>query len=245
MRAGPDTEFVGVQILVLAKRPRPGRVKTRLTPAYTAPQAAALAAAALADTLDAVADTRCAARVLAFDDSPDGWLPAGFTFVRQRGDGLAERLNNAIADAHARNPLPTLLVGMDTPQLDAGKLTGAARRLVSGPYDAVLGPATDGGFWAIGMGSPHPDAFSRVPMSTATTCRAQLQQLTRLGFRVSELPPLTDVDDATTATAVAASAPGSRFAARLATFQNAEHPSTDGTARRVRTGDERRPVRVP
>lgn len=212
---------VPVQLLVLAKCPRPGRVKTRLSPAYTPRQAAELAAAALRDTLDAVAAARCAGRVLAFDGPPGGWLPAGFTFVRQRGDGLVERLRYAIADTYARHPLPVLLVGMDTPQVTPGMLESAARSLVSGPYDAVLGPATDGGFWTIGMGVPHPDAFSGVPMSEASTCREQRRQLNRLHLRVGILPPLTDVDDPATAEAVAGSRPDSRFATCLASLRRA------------------------
>jgi rSAM/selenodomain-associated transferase 1 len=216
--ADRDAVF-GVQLLVLAKLPRPGRVKTRLSPPYTPSQAAKLAAAALRDTLEAVAATRCARRVLAFDGPPGAWLPAGFAPIHQRGDGLAQRLGNAIMDAYAQHPIPVLLVGMDTPQLDTSILEGAAESLVAGPQDAVLGPATDGGFWTIGLNRPHPDTFSNVEMSVATTCRQQHQQLTQLGFRVGTLPVFTDVDDAETAEAVAAEAPDSWFAARLAAIR--------------------------
>ncbi|MGH3098391.1 MAG: TIGR04282 family arsenosugar biosynthesis glycosyltransferase [Streptosporangiales bacterium] len=219
-----------VQLVLLAKRPRPGRVKTRLSPTYTPRQAADLAAAALQDTIDAVAAARCVGRVLAFDGPPGGWLPAGFGFVRQRGDGLAERLRYAIADAYARHPLAVLLVGMDTPQVTPAMLESAARSLVSSPYDAVLGPATDGGFWTIGMRRPHHAAFSGVPMSTATTCREQLRQLAHLRLRVGILRPLTDVDDAATAEAVAAIAPRSRFAACLGALRL---DPADGTRRSV------------
>ncbi len=208
-----------VQLLVLAKLPRPGRVKTRLSPPYTQPQAAELAAAALRDTLEAVAATRCTRCVLAFDGPPGAWLPAGFTLIRQRGNGLAERLGNAFADAYAKHPVPVLLVGMDTPQLDTSILEQAAQSLVAGPHDAVLGPATDGGFWTIGLTRPHPETFSNVGMSTESTCREQHQQLTRLGFRVDTLPALTDVDDEKTADAVAAEAPRSWFAAQLAAIR--------------------------
>lgn len=236
---------VAVQLVVLAKRPRPGRVKTRLSPTYAPAQAAELAAAALGDTLEAAAATPCARRVLAFDCPPGAWLPAGFTLVRQRGDGLGERLRNAIADAYSSQPLPVLLIGMDTPQLDAEMLTDTARRLASRPRGAVLGPATDGGFWAIGLCTPHGDAFSGVPMSTATTCHEQRRQLTRLGYRVGTLPPLTDVDDPASAVAVAATAPDTRFAAFLASTRRVGKPGAASSGsvagrpltRRVRTRD--------
>jgi hypothetical protein len=72
-----------VQVVVVAKEPLPGTVKTRLCPPLTAAQAASVAAAALADTLEAVAGTNCSARVVAFEGSPDGWVPKGFSVVPQ------------------------------------------------------------------------------------------------------------------------------------------------------------------
>ncbi|NEA82606.1 glycosyltransferase, partial [Actinospica acidiphila] len=77
-----------VTLLVIAKEPRPGRVKTRLTPPFTPEEAAALAEAALADTLDAVARTPARRRVLVLDGSPGPWLPAGVEVVPQCAGGL-------------------------------------------------------------------------------------------------------------------------------------------------------------
>jgi glycosyltransferase A (GT-A) superfamily protein (DUF2064 family) len=103
----------GVALLVIAKEPIAGRAKTRLTPPCTAEQAAALAAAALHDTLKTVARTPAARRVLVFEGDPTRWLPRSFEHIPQSGDGLAERLVNAFEDVAQ----PALLVGMDTPQL--------------------------------------------------------------------------------------------------------------------------------
>lgn len=205
-----------IQLVVLAKRPVPGRVKTRLTPPYQPSEAASLAAASLRDTLDAVAATPVAARVLAFDSAPGRWLRRGYTDLRQRGEGLDERLDAVFVDAYARRPLPVLLVGMDTPQLDATLLADAARQLLDGDADAVLGPASDGGFWTAGLRRPCAGAFSGVPMSVPTTYREQLRRLRSLGMRVRRLATHTDVDDAGTAHAVAAVAPDTWFARRLA-----------------------------
>jgi hypothetical protein len=88
-----------VQLIVLAKAPMPGRVKTRLVPPYTYRQAAALAEAALADTLDAALASRAEQVVIALDGRPGPWLPEGCHLIPQRGDALDERLS--------RTPGPT------------------------------------------------------------------------------------------------------------------------------------------
>lgn len=197
-------------LLVIAKAPVPGRVKTRLCPPCTPEQAAALAQAALTDTLEAVAATPAARHVCVLDGPPGPWLPAGFEVVAQRGDGLAARLASAFDDVAQ----PALLVGMDTPQLTPGLLAAGLRMLAAA--DAVIGLAPDGGYWAIGLRQPDRSLFDGVPMSTAATGAAQLTRLEEAGLRVAHLPPLRDVDTIADARAVAAAAPGSRFAAQLA-----------------------------
>jgi rSAM/selenodomain-associated transferase 1 len=202
-------------IVVIAKSPQPGRVKTRLTPPCSPEQAARLAGAALSDTLAAAARTGATRRVLVLDGEPGPWVPRGFDVVPQRGDGLAERLAAAFEDVAQ----PAFLVGMDTPQvttrlLDAG--LGALSR-----SDAAFGAALDGGYWGIGLRRPDPAAFAGVPMSEATTGLAQRVRLAELGLRTAVLPPLRDVDTIADAHAVAAEAPGSRFAAALARIESA------------------------
>src|SRR4051794_33440895 len=96
-------------LIVIAKEPVPGRVKTRLTPPYTAAEAAYLAEAALADTLAAVVAAPAGRRILALAGRPGRWLPSGVRVVPQRGSGLDERLANAFADAGG----PAVLIGMD------------------------------------------------------------------------------------------------------------------------------------
>lgn len=180
------------QLLVLAKEPVPGRVKTRLSPELTPEQGAAVAAAALDDTLRAVAATPVARRVLVLDGAPSFPVPAGTDVLPQRGDGLGERLAAAFADAAAGSPLPLLLVGMDTPQVTPALLTSAVRALLDA--DSVLGLAADGGWWALGLHAPHPEAFPGVPMSTGGTGAAQAARLAALGLAPAALPVLRDVD---------------------------------------------------
>ncbi|MGN9780045.1 TIGR04282 family arsenosugar biosynthesis glycosyltransferase [Nonomuraea sp. ZG12] len=202
------------QIVVLAKRPVPGRVKTRLTPPHTPGEAAALAAACLQDTLAAVAATPAAGRVLAVDD-PRLTAP-GFSMIEQRGDGLDERLAWAFQDAYAADPAPVVLIGMDTPQITPALLSRAGEALDEA--DAVFGPASDGGYWLLGLRVPDPALLLGVPMSQPCTGEAQLRRLRDAGLRVASLPRLTDVDDAATAREVAATAPDTHFAATLASL---------------------------
>ncbi|MBO9555142.1 TIGR04282 family arsenosugar biosynthesis glycosyltransferase [Cellulomonas sp.] len=196
-------------LVVLAKEPIPGRVKTRLHSAFRPEEAAALARAALEDTVAALAAEPAHHRVAVLDGAPGDWLPRGFDVVPQPSGGLGERLSAAFAavlDRPGRSP--ALLVGMDTPQL-AAHLGSVDFR----GADAVLGLTDDGGYWAIGLRTANPRVFDGIPMSTPQTGAAQLARLHDLGLSVRLLPPLRDVDEPTDARAVALAAPGTRFAA--------------------------------
>ena len=216
-----------VQLLVLAKEPAPGRVKTRLCPPFTPQEASWLAEAALADTLDAVSRTPAARRVLALDGEPDDWLVPGLEVIPQRGEGLDERLAAAFDDAGG----PSILIGMDTPQVTRGILLDATALLSSPGTDAVLGAARDGGWWAIGLRCPDPRVFLGVPMSSPSTCAAQQRRLDALGLRWVPLAELRDVDRLEDAHAVAAAAPRSRFANALRELVQREPVAAGGVAR--------------
>jgi uncharacterized protein len=197
-------------LLVIAKAPVAGRVKTRLTPPCTPAGAAALAAAALADTLAAAARSRLAhRRVLVLDGEPGPWVPRGFEVLPQRGDGLAGRLAAAFCDVGG----PAFLIGMDTPQVTPGLLDAGLRALDG--TDAVFGRALDGGYWAIGLRRADPAVFRDVPMSAPTTAEVQRARLAQLRLATAELPALTDVDTIADARRVAAAAPATRFARML------------------------------
>ncbi|HEY5198643.1 MAG TPA: DUF2064 domain-containing protein [Solirubrobacteraceae bacterium] len=199
-------------LIVIAKAPVAGRVKTRLCPPCTPTEAAELARAALADTLARVLETPVDRRVLVLDGDPGDWLPDGFEVLTQRGEGLDERLAAAFADVGG----PALLVGMDTPQVTPELLLEGIDALADPRVDAVLGAAFDGGYWCIGLARACPDAVVGVPMSSALTCRHQRDRLAAVGLRVRELRPLRDIDGIDDARAVAAAIPGSRFARAVA-----------------------------
>ncbi|MFJ6750074.1 MULTISPECIES: DUF2064 domain-containing protein [unclassified Streptomyces] len=211
VRPGPTT------VLVIAKEPVPGRVKTRLTPPYTAEQAAELAEAALHDTLRAVRAMPARQRIVVLDGAPGRWLPDGFEVRPQCAGSLDERLAAAFGGCTG----PTLLIGMDTPQVTPQLLAPALDMDGWRDCDAWFGPAEDGGFWALGLASPDPALLRGVPMSTDRTGAVQRSRLTGAGLRVRDLPPLRDADTADDVRRVAAAAPDGRFAATLARLTEA------------------------
>ncbi|MFC1401886.1 MULTISPECIES: DUF2064 domain-containing protein [Streptacidiphilus] len=203
-------------LLVIAKSPEPGRVKTRLSPACTPELAAGLAQAALADTFAALARVPAARRVLVLEGPTGPWIPSGWEVVPQSGGGLDVRLADAFGAVSDPDGGPALLVGMDTPQLRAQVLAEALSQGSRAGADAWFGPAADGGFWAFGLARPDAELARRlllgVPMSCSSTGVALQDRLAQAGLRVATLPVLNDVDTVADAAEVAALAPGSHFA---------------------------------
>ena len=193
-------------LIVLAKEPRPGFAKTRLTPPLSPGQAAVVATACLQDTLDTVGRTPARRHLLAFAGSAVAWTPAGWDLVRQPGGGLDERI---VAAFEAAGPGSALLVGMDTPQLQPHHLLAfdPAR------HDAALGPAADGGYWALGLrdAARARAVVAGVPMSRASTGAHQYARMQADGLAVTLLDTLVDVDTADDLPAVLAHAPLGRF----------------------------------
>lgn len=196
---------VDAAVLVVAKAPIPGVAKTRLAEAFGMDGAAELAAAALLDTLIAVRSADVSTRIVALTgDLSCGRrsdeiraLLAEFTVIPQQGSGFAERLHRAHRDAAVLANGPVLQIGMDTPQASPDLLTSAATVLSGTGVDAVFGPATDGGWWALGLTEPERASVLRdIAMSQADTGAATLAALHATGSFVAELPTLTDVDTA-------------------------------------------------
>lgn len=211
--------------MILAKAPVPGRVKTRLCPPATPSEAADIAAAALLDTLDAAAALPRCRVVVALDGELRRGAraaalraaTAGATVIPQRGTSLGERIAAAHDDVAALLPgAATVQIGMDTPQAGPALLAAA---FAAAP---AIGPAADGGWWALSLPDPRAAGLVRdVPTSRADTGAATLAALRAGGLTVALLPELTDVDTMADARAVAAACPGGRFAAAVAALRPA------------------------
>ena len=213
----------GPTVLVMAKAPVPGRAKTRLAVATGDEVAADLAAAALLDTIAAVAALPGARGHLALTgDLPTASRGAelvaaveGWRVTAQRGASFAERLAAAHLDA---GPGPVVQVGMDTPHLTPQLLAGVLDDLAG--HDACLGLAPDGGWWALARHDPAVAApLARVAMSTPTTYDDTRAALVDAGHRVSSTTPLGDVDTIEDAAEVARLAPETRFAAAFRAWE--------------------------
>jgi glycosyltransferase A (GT-A) superfamily protein (DUF2064 family) len=221
-----ETAAQAVTLLVLAKAPVAGFAKTRLTPPLTPPEAARVAAAALLDTLDSVLRTQVAHRMVAFtgnlataeNGSELTRALREFEIVPQRGASFGARLVNAHADA-AHHGLPVLQIGMDTPQIGPDVLNRAARDLSASDH-ALLGPAEDGGWWALGLPAPQAARILLdLPMSTTKTGMLTRKALQDCGNQVQSLPTFADVDTFGDALRVAVEC-GGRFAQVIAELRH-------------------------
>jgi uncharacterized protein len=213
---------VTATVLVMAKAPVPGEVKTRLGAHVGNEAAAELAAACVLDTLDVceavfldresrhialAGDLGRAIRSAELCERLDMW-----TLHAQRGDGFAERLTHAHTDVSRATGRPVVQIGMDTPHLPSADLALVAERIGDG-NDAVLGPATDGGWWVLALTDPRfAESLRHVEMSTEHTYVDTRKALQAVGARVATAGTLHDVDTAEDAELAAAAAPGTRFA---------------------------------
>jgi glycosyltransferase A (GT-A) superfamily protein (DUF2064 family) len=227
---------IACALLVVAKAPVPGLAKTRLTTSMSNDWAAELAAAALLDTLRTVLQVPVTSRVVAITGvlsdaarhQDVAEMLREFTVIDQRGVGFAERLVAAHGDTAAIVTTPVLQIGMDTPQVTVDDLANAARRMEEPDVDAVLGPASDGGWWALGVRNPTwASVLNNVTMSQTDTGTQTLGALRRAGANVVELPVLSDVDTFDDVVRVAReTAPDSYFRAAVDRFfSSSENPT--------------------
>jgi uncharacterized protein len=193
-------------LAVMAKAPRPGKVKTRLCPPLTAEQSAALNICFLRDTtenLARIAASGQAAGVISYtpvgDEALfDGLLPQGFALIAQRGNGFGERLLAAAEDILMSGFGSVCLIDSDSPTVPAACFEQAINEL-SRPGDRiVLGPAHDGGYYLIGLKQPHPEPFADIHWSTSAVFDETVTAAETAGIEVVRLPLWYDVDDEAT-----------------------------------------------
>ncbi len=188
-------------LAVMAKAPRPGQVKTRLSPPLTAEQAAGLNVCFLRDTTENIAAV--SAGIVAY--TPVGeealfeeLLPDDFVLVAQRGDGFGERLLAAAEDILAYGYGGVCLIDSDSPTVPRAAYELAVAELAREGDRIILGPTADGGYYLIGMKRAHAAVFERIRWSTDTVCAETRERALAAGIEVVDLPLWYDVDDAGT-----------------------------------------------
>jgi rSAM/selenodomain-associated transferase 1 len=186
-------------LLTVAKRPAPGRTKTRLTPPLSPTQAAALYECFLQDTLDLmrrVPNTQPVIAYLPQEAKPYFTrLAPDFDCILQQGQDLGARLDNALTHYLQLGYRHVAIMNSDGPTLPVDYLTAAFEAL-AGEADVVLGPSDDGGYYLIGLKRPAPRLLREVRMSTPTVTADTLALAKEEGLRVELLPTWYDVDDA-------------------------------------------------
>ncbi len=203
----PDPARRGLCALaVMAKAPRPGKVKTRLAPPLTLEESAALNICFLQDTTENIAEVAAAGRaagLISYTPVGDealfsGILPASFALVPQRGDGFGERLLAAAEDILACGFGAVCLIDSDSPTVPAEAFEQAVAELARPGDRVVLGPSHDGGYYLIGLKQPHGEPFSGISWSTSTVYAETLAACSAAGLELVELPLWYDVDDGAT-----------------------------------------------
>ena len=183
-------------LLVFAKVPRPGEVKTRLTPALSAAEAARLYTAFLRDTLRQVLRLDAEVRLYLAPPVPDGGLdavPSGVSVHVQRGNGLGTRMEQAFRETLGDGYGRVLVMGSDHPTLPRSFLRRADQALQDSG-SICIGPTEDGGFYLLGMSALYPQLFDDMSYSHPEVYADTLARAGRTEADVAVLPQWYDVD---------------------------------------------------
>lgn len=185
---------MAVRIIVFAKAPVPGEAKTRLIPVLGAAGAARLHERLVERTLETARAAGVGpVELCCAPDAAHPFLAAvaarfGVALTEQGSGDLGDRMQRALA---AR--LPAVLIGSDCPALTPEYLREAKAALAAG-YDAVLGPAEDGGYVLVATRRSHPDAFAHIRWGGPHVMAEQRERFRAIGWRWTELATLWDVD---------------------------------------------------
>ena len=193
-------------LAIMAKAPRAGKVKTRLSPPLTLEQSAALNICFLKDTarnIADIADTSAASGLVCYTPVGeealfDGLLPDGFALIPQRGDAFGERLLAASEDILACGFGAVCLIDSDSPTVPASAIHQAVELLHRPGDRIVLGGSDDGGYYLIGLKLPHREPFKGIHWSTATVYAETVAAIRNASIELGELPLWYDVDDSNT-----------------------------------------------
>lgn len=183
-------------LIVFAKAPIPGRVKTRLCPPLSGEQAARLYTAFVGDVVEGARACGAAAVSVAYEPRPErpdlSWLEDSPRWFPQKGRDLGARLIAAFDAAFQAGASKVVIIGSDCPDLDPRVLEDAFRRLADA--EVVLGPAEDGGYYLVGLRAPMPYLFTKMAWSEPDVLKRTLERLESRGTRFELLPDHADVD---------------------------------------------------
>ena len=186
-------------LVVMAKAPVPGQVKTRLTPPFTPREAVDLYQCFLQDRIEEMGRLTEIDLAVAYtpDDARDTFVPIsgnGFLLFAQKGAGLGQRLNNIFVDKYKQGYGAVSIIDSDTPDLPCTIIEQSFQALMSDGADAVFGPCDDGGYYLVGMRRPHPQLFENIPWSTGAVLEMTLARAVKLGIKTKLLPVWNDLD---------------------------------------------------
>ncbi len=185
-------------LLIFARHPSPGRVKTRLSP-FLSPQEAAQLYDCMVRDLVARTAALGVDRYLLYEEGEGAEayfreVGSGLLLIPQQGVGLGERLANAFTTLFSRGYGTLAVVGTDSPDLPLPFIQQAYERLESGEADVLLGPTEDGGYYLLALRGEEPELFREVPWSTEQVLEVTLQRAAEAGLRCELLPGWYDVD---------------------------------------------------
>jgi rSAM/selenodomain-associated transferase 1 len=185
-------------LIVFAKEPIKGRVKTRLSPYLTESQCTELYKAFLKDIISMAQRIRCEERILAYEsyNKDPAYLKkiaSDFLLYRQKGKDLGQKMHNAFKFAKDNNASKVVIIGSDFPNLPVSFIEDAFCQLDT--KDIVLGPSSDGGFYLIGLKIPHRGLFTRIDWGTNTVLKDTLRNARALKKKIARLEKWYDVDD--------------------------------------------------
>ena len=187
-----------IAVVIMAKQPAPGAVKTRLRPLLPDGDVAALYDAFLRDRIDQVRSLHGAAPAIAYTPAESrpffAELAPDFRLLPQVGDGLSARLTHTFRQLFDMGRDGVIATDSDSPTLPTEHLQAAIDCLTANGADVVLGPSDDGGYYLVGLRRLHPALFDEMPWSTPEVYDETLRRAAQLGLRVASLPRWYDVD---------------------------------------------------
>jgi rSAM/selenodomain-associated transferase 1 len=184
-------------VVIMAKEPEVGKVKTRLVPPLTAETAAELYLNFLLDKIDQVKILENVQPYFAFyPESGEGFFqsiaPDNFKLIEQKGKDLGERLDNISTELIDMGYSKVVLMDSDTPNLSIQIVIDGLRTL--NEFDVVLGPCEDGGYYLIGIKSKASELFQNIPWSTEEVTRGTIAKAEKMGLKITLLESWYDVD---------------------------------------------------